>query len=103
MAYFRSRYRIPGLYLLDEPETALSPRSQLQLLELLQAMSAAGHAQFIVATHSPILLACPGTRLSSFDYIPVKRVRYEETDHYRIYRNFLENPSRHTAVAPAEP
>jgi len=94
MAYFRSRYRILGLYLLDEPETALSPRSQLELLELLQAMSAAGHAQFIIATHSPILLACPGARLSSFDHIPVKQVRYEETDHYRIYRDFLENPAR---------
>jgi len=103
MAYFRSRYRIPGLYLLDEPETALSPRSQLQLLELLQAMSAAGHAQFIVATHSPILLACPGARLSSFDHIPVKRVRYEETDHYRIYRDFLENPARPTPAAPTAP
>lgn len=55
------------------------------------------------ATHSPILLACPGARLSSFDHIPVKRVRYEETDHYRIYRDFLENPARHTPVAPAEP
>ena len=103
MAFFRSRYRIKGLYLMDEPETALSPRSQLELLELLQAMSSAGHAQFIIATHSPILLACPGAQLCSFDHIPVKQVRYEETDHYRIYRDFLENPARLAPVAPAEP
>ena len=50
-----------------------------------------------------ILLACPGARLRSFDHIPVKQVRYEETDHYRIYRDFLENRSRCTPVAPAEP
>jgi len=60
-------------------------------------------SQFIIATHSPILLACPDARLSSFDHVPVKRVRYEETDHYRINRDFLENPARHTPVAPAEP
>ena len=100
MAFFRSRYRIRGLYLLDEPETALSPRSQLELLDLLQTMSAAGHAQFIIATHSPILLACPGARLCSFDHIPVRHVRYEETDHYRIYRDFLENPARNSHDLP---
>jgi len=86
--------------LLDEPETALSPRSQLELLGLLQAMGAAGHAQFIIATHSPILLACPGARLCSFDHIPARQVRFEETDHYRIYRDFLENPARHVAEEP---
>ena len=51
MSLFRARYKIKGLYLLDEPETALSPKSQLELLNLLQEMSGKGHAQFIVATH----------------------------------------------------
>ena len=89
MSFFRSRYQIKGLYLLDEPETALSPRSQLALLELLM-MSGAGHAQFIIATHSPILLACPHAAIYSFDYSPIQQVQYEETEHYRIYRDFLE-------------
>ena len=89
MSYFRSRYRIRGLYLLDEPETALSPRSQLELLEILGTNSRTGHVQFIIATHSPILLACAGAKIYSFDHTPVCPVAYEETEHYRIYKNFL--------------
>jgi predicted ATPase len=91
MSYFRSRYRIKGMYLLDEPETALSPKSQLELLEILTQMSAAGHAQFIVASHSPLLLACPGAVIYSFDHAPVRRIAYEETPHYRIYKEFLRD------------
>lgn len=95
MAYFGSRYRRRGLYLLDEPETALSPRSQLALLDLLTEMSQAGHAQFILATHSPILLSCPGATIYSFDEAPIRRVNYEETDHFRVYRDFLHSKNGH--------
>ncbi len=95
MSFFRSRYRIKGLYLLDEPETALSPKSQVELLGLLQEMSDLGHPQFIIATHSPILLACPGSVIYSFDAAPVKTIRYEDTEHYRVYKNFMENPGRY--------
>lgn len=95
MSFFKARYKIKGLYLLDEPETALSPKSQLQLLKLLQDMSALGHAQFIIATHSPILLACPGSVIYSFDHTPVKAVHYEDTEHYQIYKSFMENPGRY--------
>jgi len=89
MSLFRARYRIKGLYLLDEPETALSPNSQLELLEIFQEMAQAGHAQFIVATHSPILMSCPGANILSFDHVPVKNISYEDTDHFRIYRRFF--------------
>jgi predicted ATPase len=75
--------------LLDEPETALSPKTQLLFLDLLRSMSEDGHAQFIIATHSPILLACPGAMIYSFDHVPVKRLTYEETDHFKIYRDFI--------------
>ncbi len=92
MSFFRSRYKIKGLYLLDEPETALSPKSQIELLKLLQEMSGLGHAQFIIATHSPILMACPGSVIYSFDTTPVKTIRYEDTEHYKIYKAFMENP-----------
>ena len=92
MSFFRARYKIRGLYLLDEPETALSPKSQLDLLRLLQEMSCLGHAQFIIATHSPILLACPGSVIYSFDQIPVKAIHYEETEHYQIYKSFMKDP-----------
>ncbi len=94
MSFFGSRCRRPGLYLLDEPETALSPRSQLQLLELLAAASSSGRAQFIIATHSPIVMACPGAVLYSFDSDPVATATYEETGHYRLYKAFLNDRSR---------
>jgi len=91
MSFFKARYAIKGLYLLDEPETALSPKTQLALLDLLEKMSTAGHAQFLVATHSPILLSCPGATIYSFDRAPIQTVEYESTEHYRTYRDFMEN------------
>ncbi|MGD8256814.1 MAG: AAA family ATPase [Desulfobacterales bacterium] len=94
MAFFKSRLKIKGLYLLDEPETALSPKSQLSLLSLLKEAGLKGHAQFIIATHSPILLACPNAQIITFDAIPVKQINYEDTDHYRIYREFMADPQK---------
>lgn len=91
MSLFSSRYKIRGLYLSDEPETALSPKNQLKLLRLIRDMSRAGHAQFIIATHSPILLACPGAVIFSFDHAPIQRIEYEETEYYRVYKDFMEN------------
>ncbi len=95
MAFFRSRLKIKGLYLLDEPETALSPNTQLALLSLLDQISRTGIAQFIIATHSPILLACPGARILSFDEIPVQPIDYHDTIHYRIYKDFMQNPQKY--------
>jgi predicted ATPase len=91
MSYFQSRYKIRGIYFLDEPETALSPKSQIDLLKVIKEMSADGHAQFIIATHSPILMSCPGAAIFSFDSAPIRIVRYEETSHYRIYREFMND------------
>jgi len=97
MAFFKARYKIKGLYLLDEPETSLSPKSQLELLNILRDYSQDGHAQFIIATHSPILLACPGAEIFSFDRIPVRPVNYEDTDYYHIYKDFIENRHKYMA------
>ena len=94
MSYLSARYKIRGLYLLDEPEVALSPKTQLQLLDVFTNMAADGHAQFIIATHSPILLSCHGATIYSFDRIPIAPVRYEETDHYRIYKRFMDGVER---------
>ncbi len=91
MSYFRSRYKIKGLYFLDEPEVALSPRSQIELLDIIAKNIQAGHAQFIIATHSPILLACENAKIYSFDKETVQTIKYEETEHYQIYKNFLLN------------
>ena len=92
MAYFRSRYKIRGLFFLDEPETALSPKSQLELLKIIHECSQAGHAQFIIATHSPILLACKDADIYSFDGETLKRITYKETSHYKIYKKFMADP-----------
>lgn len=89
MAFFESRYHRKGLYLLDEPETALSPRTQLALLKLLAEATAAHDAQFVIATHSPLLMALPGATLYGFDGGHVRSLRYEETDHFQVYRNFF--------------
>lgn len=97
MSFFRSRCRVKGVYFLDEPETALSPKSLLGLLRVLAEATAAGVAQFIIATHSPILLACPEATILSFDRRPISPIRYEETEHYRIYREFMLSPDRYLA------
>jgi len=89
MAFFENRYKIKGLYLMDEPETALSPSSQIALLKLLTRLGKNGQAQFIIATHSPILLAYPGAVIYDFDTIPVQKTAYEDTRHYQIYREFM--------------
>ena len=92
LSYFAGRYQVRGLYMLDEPEAALSPASQVEFVRLLQQLEGTASAQFIIATHSPILLAYPGAQIFSFDSAPIREVAYKETSHYRIYRQFLDNP-----------
>jgi predicted ATPase len=82
-----------GLHLIDEPEAALSPHSQLAMLALMAEM-VRGEAQFIIATHSPILMAFPGARIYSFDSAPVQEVAYEDLEHVAVTRDFLVNPER---------
>ena len=89
LSYFGGRYHVKGLYILDEPEAALSPSSQIEFLKLLQRLEEAGHAQFIIATHSPILLALPGAQIFNFDPPRIEEVAYEETAHYKIYKQFF--------------
>jgi predicted ATPase len=97
LSYLATRYRIQGLYFLDEPEAALSPVSQIKFLRLLQGLSAQGHAQFIIATHSPILLALPGAQIYSFDPPQIIEIQYTETKHYRLYKQFLADPGAYLA------
>jgi predicted ATPase len=91
---FQSRFVPGGLYLLDEPEAPLSPQSQLALLAMIGEM-VGQQAQFIIATHSPILLAFPGARIYTFDTTPVQAVAYQDLDHVRITRDFLNAPDRY--------
>ena len=91
MAFFKSIYKVKGLHFMDEPEAALSPQTQLNLLDLLTAMSRAGHAQFIISTHSPILMSCPEARLLSFNNGSIEGTSYKETQHYKVYKQFFSN------------
>lgn len=93
LALFRSRFVPDGLYLLDEPEAPLSPRSQLALLAMLADMVSEG-AQFIIATHSPMLLAFPGAGIYSFDRTPPGTVEYDEVEHVTLVRDFLLRPGQ---------
>lgn len=88
---FQSRFVPDGLYLLDEPEAPLSPLRQLTLITLMKQMIEQ-NAQFIIATHSPILMAFPDAEILNFDEIPIKPVSYNSLQHVEIMRGFLNNP-----------
>lgn len=92
-ALFRNRFRGRGLYLMDEPEAALSPKRQLEFLSILHDFCNQG-AQFIIATHSPIIMAYPDARIYVLGEGGIREVPYQETDHYLITRGFLTNPQR---------
>ena len=92
--FFQQRLVPRGLYLMDEPEAALSPQRQLSLLAMMFDLIAEG-AQFIIATHSPLLLAFPGARVYSFDETPVAEVPWDQTEHVRLTRDFLMAPERY--------
>ena len=91
---FQSRFVPGGLYLLDEPEAPLSPQSQLALLGMIAEM-VAQDAQFVIATHSPMLLAFPNATIYNFDATPIQAAAYENLDHVRITRDFLTAPERY--------
>jgi predicted ATPase len=92
--FFQQRLVPRGVYLMDEPEAALSPQRQLALLAMMFELVADG-AQFIIATHSPLLLAYPGARIYSFDDGEISEVQWDETEHVRLTREFLADPERY--------
>lgn len=82
------------IYLLDEPETALSPARQLSFLSLLHEWHQSGNVQLIIATHSPILLSYPNARIIEFSHNKLQEIAFEETEHYQITKAFMANPDR---------
>lgn len=89
LSLFLNRFKNRGIYLLDEPEAALSPARQLAFLRVMHELVSERRAQFVIATHSPILLGYPNAQILNFDTSPVSEVRYEETDHYLITKRFV--------------
>ena len=91
LALFQSRFVPGGLYLLDEPEAPLSPLRQMALLSAIKEM-VEQESQFIIATHSPLLMAYPGAEILSFDQQPIAPVSYQSLEHVNLMRDFLNDP-----------
>ncbi|MBN2649263.1 MAG: AAA family ATPase [Prolixibacteraceae bacterium] len=94
LAAFNHQFR-EGLFLLDEPEAALSPQQQLSLLSIINSMEKEKTSQLIIATHSPILLAYPDADIFLLDDNGISKIQYEETEHYQITKGFLDNPGKY--------
>jgi predicted ATPase len=90
MALAENRFGSNGLYVLDEPEAALSPQRQLSFLAIIHQLATNG-SQLVMATHSPILMAYPDAVIYRLDGAGIARVAYEDTEHYQITRSFLTN------------
>jgi predicted ATPase len=93
IALFTNRFE-QGLYILDEPEAALSPQRQLSFLRIMHDLEVPGQAQFLIATHSPILLSYPGAVLFDLDSERMQQIGYRDTRHFLITRDFLNGPER---------
>ncbi len=100
-ALFQNRFRDRGLYLLDEPEAALSPSRQLAFLGILHDYCNRG-CQFVIATHSPIIMAYPDARIFRLDSAGINEVAYTDTEHYRVTLGFLSNPHRSLEILLAD-
>lgn len=83
-----------GIYILDEPEAALSPQRQLSLLSIIHRLQKTGKAQFIISSHSPILMSYPSAEIYLLDD-KIQKTHYKETEHYQLTKNFLESPERY--------
>ena len=94
LSLFANRFE-QGIYILDEPEAALSPQRQLSFLRIIHDLEAPGHAQFLISTHSPIILSYPGAVLFSLDGDSIREIDYRDTEHYRVTRDFLSAPERY--------
>ena len=93
LALLNHRLSGDGLYFFDEPEAALSPQRQLAVLTLLHRL-VRHHSQLVIATHSPILLAYPHARIYEFSERGINPIDYEDTEHYRVTRDFLAQRER---------
>jgi predicted ATPase len=97
-ALLMNRFRGRGLYLLDEPEAALSPMRQVKMLARIRELISLD-SQFIIATHSPILLAYPNALIWNLDETGYHQTPYLETEHYRVMKAFLDNPEEAVRLA----
>lgn len=102
LRFFNERCQRQGIYIFDEPESALSPDRQMDFLKLLRRMDEAGYCQVIMATHSPILMAYPNASLLRLSKYGLEPVTVRDTDHFRTLREFCEDPAGFVEAALAE-
>src|SRR5437899_3448521 len=102
LRFFEERCQRQGLFIFDEPESALSPARQMEFLKLMRRMEEIGHCQIIMATHSPMLMAYPNARLLRLTKYGLEPVTVRETDHYKVMREFCEDPHGFVEAAVEE-
>lgn len=102
LRFFEERCNRQGLFIFDEPESALSPSRQMEFLKVLDRMHRSGVIQVIMATHSPMLMAYPRARLLRLTKYGLDPVRLEDTDHFRLWREFCADPGTFVQTALEE-
>lgn len=102
LRFFEERCQRQGIYIFDEPESALSPSRQIEFLKLLRRMDVSENCQVIMATHSPVLMAYPNASLLQLSKYGLEPVTVEQTDHYKIMREFCDDPAGFVEAAIAE-
>lgn len=102
LRFFNERCQRQGIFIFDEPESALSPARQIEFLKLMRRMEDIGHCQIIMATHSPMLMAYPNATLLRLTKYGLEPTTVESTDHFRTMREFFEDPESFVAAAITE-
>jgi predicted ATPase len=102
LRFFEERCQKQGIFIFDEPESALSPARQMEFLKLLRRMDTSGNCQVIMATHAPMLMAYPNARLLRLSKYGLEPVTVEQTDHYRVMREFCADPRGFVEATLAE-
>ena len=102
LRFFEERCQRQGIFIFDEPESALSPSRQIEFLKLMRRMEEIGHCQIIMATHSPVLMAYPSATLLRLTKYGLEPVTVKDTDHYKVMREFCEDPKGFVDAAIAE-
>jgi predicted ATPase len=102
LRFFQERCQRQGIFIFDEPESALSPARQMEFLKLMRRMENIGHCQIIMATHAPMLMAYPGAQLLRLTKYGLDPVTVEETDHYKVMREFCDDPKGFVEAAIEE-
>jgi predicted ATPase len=102
LRFFEERCQRQGIFIFDEPESALSPAWQMEFLKLMRRMDISGHCQVIMATHAPMLMAYPGATLLRLSKYGLEPVSVKDTDHYKVMREFCADPAGFVEAAIEE-